>query len=471
MVVSAPVPQRREGWRIVLDEVSPDRPPGRTDRSPHGRGETWRIGGIAMRRPFGRREGGLILRWLRLWTHGVLAVLLLCAAIPAAAESRLEAFRRLRQEADAMAGRDDRAAVEKLQAAHLLVPTSPGTLILLAAAQARAGDAPGAIATLDRYSRLGLTLDLSTRPELAALRGRADFHAVGRRLAANGRPRGRLSWLTAIGGKGPLEGVAYDPISGRIFVSLVGGRSILVGTPEAGFRVLAGPDVMEAGVFGLAWDARRRTLWAAAASGDQSPGSEGAQASALLRVDPDSGRVEALYGGPPGGQLGDVALGPDGSVYVSDSFGGQILRLKPGAERLERMTQSPEMGSAQGMAVRGGALVVADYPTGLWRIDLATGAAEPIAGPPGVSLIGIDGLADSGRALYATQNGLNPHRILQLTLSADARRVKRAEVLLSGRPDAPDLALAALAGDELVFSARSGWADGASPVLAAITPR
>jgi hypothetical protein len=37
----------------------------------------------------------------------------------------------------------------------------------------------------------------------------------------------------------------------------------------------------------------------------------------------------------------DIVVGADGTAYISDSFSGQILRLKPGAKELEVWTQDP----------------------------------------------------------------------------------------------------------------------------------
>lgn len=386
-----------------------------------------------------------------------------------AAESQLAEFFRLRREAEALAAKDPAEAVKRLEAAHRLHPASPGTLVQLAAAQLGAGDRAGAVASLDDYARFGLTLDLAQRPELLALRGQAGFDAVEQRLAANARPQGRIAWTAPIEGTGPLEGVAYDPRTRTLYLSLVGGRAVLAGGAKAGFTVRTGPEAAGGGVFGIAWDARRKALWATVAVGEQVPGAEKEpDASALLRIDPASGKVAARYAAPTGVRLGDVVVGPDGTVYASDGRGGRVLRLRPDAAGPDVLAGSPEMGSAQGLAVRGRALVVADYPSGLHRIDLDTGAVEAISAPSGLTLVGVDGLADDGKSLYATQNGVFPHRILRLRLSPDARRVVSAETVLSGQRDAADIALAAVVGRELVFSARSGWESGASPVLAGV---
>lgn len=405
------------------------------------------------------------------------AGVLLTALAGQAAESRLGTMRRLRQEAAALTVQADYpAATARLRRARALFPASPGTLAELASAQVRAGDRAGAVATLDRYARLGLTLDLGARPELAGLRGRRDFAAVADRLAVNARPRGRLLWQAPIAGRAPLEGVAYDPRTGRVFLGLVGGQAILAGGRERGFAPLTRPGAIGAGVYGLAFDGPRGSLWATVAAGDDIPGSAGPPRSALLRLDAATGEILARYAAPgPGHQLGDVALGPDGAVYVSEGRRGVILRLRPETVSLEPFVSSTELGATQGMVLadRGRALVVADYATGLHRIDLATARIAPLPAPPETALAGIDGLSADGPRIYATQNGITPQRVLRLTLSRDARRIVRVETVLASARDAGDLALGAVAGEAFVFSARSGWEAGpgppSSPVLAAIS--
>ena len=49
--------------------------------------------------------------------------------------------------------------------------------------------------------------------------------------------------------------------------------------------------------------------------------------------------------------LGDLALGPDGSVYLPDSGGPTVWRLAPGANALEAWVESAEFLSLQGVVV------------------------------------------------------------------------------------------------------------------------
>ena len=117
------------------------------------------------------------------------------------------------------------------------------------------------------------------------------------------------------------------------------------------------------------------------------------------------------------------------------------------------------------LADQGRALIVADYGSGLHRIDLATGEDEPITEPDAFTLTGIDGVVADGGDLIVIQNGSLPQRVVRLTLSPDARNVRSARVLLANPKLAggeADLTLGPVAGTgerpAFIFVARSGWA-------------
>jgi hypothetical protein len=120
------------------------------------------------------------------------------------------------------------------------------------------------------------------------------------------------------------------------------------------------------------------------------------------------------------------------------------------------------LGSPQGAAVVDGgrALIVADYSSGLQRIDLSTGAVVRLEEPEAVTLTGVDGVARDGDDLILTQNGNAPQRVLRLRLADHARRIAGVEVLLANpalNGDPPDMALGTAAGRSFVFVVRSGW--------------
>lgn len=228
-----------------------------------------------------------------------------------------------------------------------------------------------------------------------------------------------------------------------------------------------GPEDRQA-MFGVAADLARNVLWVAS-SPSPADGVEDRPAE-LLEIDAATGAVRSAHAADGlEHAYGDVALGPDGTVFVADSRGQRILALRPGAARPEPLALLPERAAPQGMAVSadGRWLVFADYRSGLHRIDLSEGyaardftAAPPPAlpGPEGVELRGIDGLARHGDAIIAIQNGTRTHRVLRLTLSADWSAVVARDALSEGPPlEEPTTGF--VEGDTLVFVSRSQWTD------------
>lgn len=405
-------------------------------------------------------------RWARAFSGAVLAALGLLLAVPARAEGRLEAFRRLRAEGVAAARAGDTAlARTRIEAAVALMPAHPGALILLARLKV-ADDPAAAVAVLARHAGLGLVHDAGADPSLKSLTVRDDYAPVAARLAANRAATGRPNGVASLEGPVLAEGVAHDPRTGRLLVSQVHGRKIVTIGGDGAISAFTAPADDVWGVFGLAADPSRRTLWALTAATPQARDipADLLGATALLRIDLDTGQVLARHVPSADGvkrQFGDLALGPDGAVYVSNSLGGEVWRLKPGAGALDRLVASPEIGSAQGLAVTADAahLVVADYSSGLHRIDLASGAETAVETPADLTLLGVDGLVRDGDGLIVVQNGVNPQRILRLALSPDGARVTAATVLAANLPQLDEPTGGAMLDGRFVFVARSQWSD------------
>jgi len=253
---------------------------------------------------------------------------------------------------------------------------------------------------------------------------------------------------------GPLlvEGIAV--LGERIFVGAVQGRTILVlDGGQATFRPLTTEPLL--GVYGLIADPRRNAVWAATA--DPPPG-RGIIASELVGIDAASGKVFgrfALPQGPGHRQLGDLTVAANGAIYASDSGGGAVFVLYPGATALQTLVKPGLMRSPQGLAFLGEQLVVADYSTGLKRIDRRNGAVEAF---PGGDLRGVDGLCRWKTKLIAIQNGGMKPRVVRLDLAEALQEVVGAEVLVEGAP-LIDPSLGHVVSDDLYFIGRSQWGD------------
>lgn len=403
-----------------------------------------------------------------------LAALFLVAAAAAPAESSLEQYFRLRKEAAEAAQAGDLATAEtKFEAALALYPAAPGSFIRLARVEVAAGKPQEAVAHLAEYARLGLAWDVGGDPALKSLIDRPDFVPVAARLKANAEPVGAPQEIAGLGDGGEVfEGVIH--VDGGWVLSSVAGRSLTRRTEDGQLETLLNPDGETGGLFGMAVSADGKVLWVAESRGPGIPGSTGAARTGLLKVSLPSGRVLARFFVPEDAkkhQLGDVVVDTDGTVYASDSVGAVIYRLKPGAAKLEPFVVTRDMASPQGIAIcpGGAAMVVADYSTGLHRIDLKTGELTPVGGMR-AALAGTDGLfriphdfnmrnaSPLPVALVATQNGVTPGRVLFLRLSPDCDELEGLTVLAAGHPGMDDMTLGAWGEGAIVFIAASGWA-------------
>lgn len=379
------------------------------------------------------------------------------------------AFRTLRSEAVAAANAGDLTlAGARLAEADTLIANHPG-LILLRARVAAAADLPvEAVAHLARYAAAGLTLDLDHDAALSALAETPGYATVAEQIAGNRAPVGadRLTPLVTVPGTVLVENLVRDETRVRWLVSQVAGRTIVAIDDRGTVTPFLAADPRVSGVLGLAIAPSGDALWAATAPLPPSTyGQAGpAPASALLRIDLASDRVTAAYPAPDDGRdrtFGDLTMAADGTVFVADATAGEVFRLRPGATALEPLVVANTFGSPQGMVVApdGTALIVADYSSGLWRVDLQSGSATPLAAPTDASLIGVDGLTTDGRFLYAVQNGTAPQRILKLTPDAGWTGLTAATTLAANLPALDEPTTGLVHQGRLVLVSRSQWSD------------
>jgi len=132
----------------------------------------------------------------------------------------------------------------------------------------------------------------------------------------------------------------------------------------------------------------------------------------------------------PGGRLADIVADGSGRAYVLDAANGQVVAAEPGRRGLRAVASLPaapvpEPSLAGGALVLlpGGSMLLAARGADLWRVDLATGAVEPVALAGGLTevsqllLLGSDGTAHHVAAFRGRAN-----EIVTLRLAADGRR-------------------------------------------------
>ncbi len=390
-------------------------------------------------------------------------LLSLCATSFAADDAAFD-WRALNRQARTQAKAGDHAGLHDtlLQLAPAL-PGSPTIVYNLAASAARLGHPDDAITALTRLADAGLGYDVSADADFASLAERADFKALRERFAANQGPAGASTTLRALPETDWIpESLAWDAATKRLFIADVRHCEI---------RVIADPTRTAASdhrfarlpssVFALGIDARRRRLWASIATVAQADGcGEGApkdERTALLALDLRTGRVVRRVDAGLPGVLGDLLVADDGTVFVTESVHGAVLRLRRGARAFDRIDVPGDFTSPQTpvLSADGRSLLVPDYARGIGLLALDGAcpcAARWPANGTGVFTAGIDGLVRDGAALVAVQNGTPPPRVIRF-----ADDLQRQQVLESGTPGLGEPTHGIVVGRSLWFIADVGW--------------
>jgi len=141
----------------------------------------------------------------------------------------------------------------------------------------------------------------------------------------------------------------------------------------------------------------------------------------LVAIDLPSGRIARRYPAPerqPG--LNDVAVGPDGAIYVSASARGAVYRLR--ADELETWVRDERLKDANGLLAHSSGLLVARWT--LHRINLD---GEPVIEPFGdQDVTDLETVEEVGADRWlVTTVGAN--RILELEPSGRMRPVLERE--------------------------------------------
>jgi len=259
------------------------------------------------------------------------------------------------------------------------------------------------------------------------------------------------------------EGVDYDARTGRFYVASIRHRTVAEVIPGKPPRELWTRDKPDMGaVYGVRIDTTRGLLWATMSPPRRIAGDATGDSTiaALIRVRLRDGAIERRWKIESSGPhtLGDLAIGPSGDVFVTDSDQPVLYRLRSGRDTLERITH-PLFRSLQGMApsADGRVVYVADYSHGILRVDLATSAVVRLDDAPHSTSLGCDGIVWDRGAIIAVQNGVSPARIMRFVLDSSGRRIVSADVLDRNSAIANEPTIGTVAGSEFVYVANSQW--------------
>lgn len=362
---------------------------------------------------------------------------------------------------------DFSAYLNAMKRAHEIRPHHPSVVYNLASGQALTGNHDSALFWLNRFADLGFAGHPEQDSDFVSLKPIPLFQAVVKRIAENDFLQGEPEIAFSLSDATLLtEGLAADSRTNSFFVSSIHQRKI-VQYDGNGKTTTFIPSAKHGlgSVFGMAADTTRNLLWAASTIldlGQQNKPGDKIGESGIFAFQLNSGELVykiLLPADTLDHLFGDLTVTPDGDVYVSDGGAGMIFVLKSGDTTLKPLLPSGSIRSPQGLVYFEDhqALILADYATGLHRINLSDGSKHLLALAIPMCLLEIDGLATDGTALYAIQNGIRPHRVIKLTLGWKQNRVLSWEVLAANHPDFDEPTLGVVADGWFYFNGTSQW--------------
>lgn len=341
-------------------------------------------------------------------------------------------------------------------------PRSGGEVRKAMATALESGDARALTGRTAELAWMGGTLSDASFARIApSLDPRARVDLL-RRFAANAVSEATPELFAEVPAEYRLvEGIALDEKTQRLFIgTVIEGRLAYREADGSWHEVPLGSP--RGGLFGMAVDAPRRLLWITTGSVEQTA-VPGERMTGLIAVDLDTLAVVRRVPLAPGakGAAGDLAIAPDGTVYVSNVLSGAIHRCRPGCTVLDDPLPAGTFKNPQGLAVsaNGKRLYIADYISGLWLVDSRTAAAKPIALAEPAMLEGIDGLIINRNTLVAIQNGTRPRRVVRFLLPGAGKRITGTQHWVTIAPEAgePTLGVTRSGSGALLFIGDGQW--------------
>ncbi len=352
-----------------------------------------------------------------------------------------------------------------LEKAVKLRPDHPGILYNLAAAYARDNRPGEAVKTLDKIASMKLYFPVMQDSDFKSIWNSDLFSPVQKKFEENLLPVTSSNTAFELNEKGLLtEGLAYDPKTKMFFISSVHKRKIIAHNSKGESRQFNKDDVSLEGIFGMKADVKNRILWAAGGAIKFMEGYDDTLKgkSFLYKFSLDDGRLLQAYSPPEtGGEhlFGDVTINSSGDVFVSDSRSNVIYKLEPDDNRLKTFIPSGYFLSLQGIAFSDddSILYAADYSLGIFRISVSERTVELVGNNTSTTLLGIDGLYFYEGDLIATQNGVNPHRVLRLIPGRDITSINHYQILESNNPLFDEPTLGVIDSGNFYFISNSQW--------------
>ena len=346
---------------------------------------------------------------------------------------------------------------------RILLNNSGAAILHAAHAWDTLKDTVKVIESLTEYARLGFgnkAICNGDDTKFAGMQSNPGFDNICRLINENSTPVDKATPVLQIPDTGYLvEDIAFDEQDQSFLFTSVLKHGIFRLTPDGACRpFVTSPSGWP--MMAIKIDHSKQLLWATEVA---MPGFDGQPdsikgRSALLCIDLRSAAIKNRYPAPDGAQWGDMVLDAQGNPIVSDGRSGTIFHLKQ--EKWQQIDKGDFIApQTAALATDGKQLIVPDYNRGLALLDIATGAVTWLNFDPShpCALNGVDGVYFKGNRLFLTQNGIDPERVIELTLDKTLKHVIGLSIIERATKELGEPTHGVIAGNNFYFIANSGW--------------
>jgi sugar lactone lactonase YvrE len=394
--------------------------------------------------------------------HWIMVVGLLACTHPIAAEDIFSLYNKLQ---DAWEKKDYTVA---MQLADQIIQKSPGHSGIqyqYAKVLAANGKPEESMLVLERIAKMGGSPPVQNEPAFDSVKQNTRFQNVVHQFEQNKLARGQSEVAFRVPGKSLIpEGIAYDSVTKKFYIGSTYLRKIVVtdGSGKAEDFAHEKQDGLW-GVLGLEVDAKRRYLWAncvnAADTIMKEPESATQGKTAIFKYDLRTGKLIKKYetGSKENPRLlNDLAISPNGDVYISESLSDEVYRIDASRDVLELFVEGASMSYPNGIAISDdGKFLYIAHLEGITVIDLSSRKRELLTGPPDAQLGGEDGFVYYRKSLLGIQTltgGIE--RVARFHLD-NPKHVKSVEVLQVNHPLFQQPTTGDIAGNDFFYIANS----------------
>lgn len=344
--------------------------------------------------------------------------------------------------------------------ANDLRPNHPSLSYNLACAYALNDEKVAAVDALKQYLQMNASMAFAEDTDLQSLRGFPPFDQLTGEVDALLRSEEKsVAFLKTSQTGHHFESITYDSRTSGLLIGSVRSRSVLrlhQGKQEVLVDSASDPGIFA--VMGLDIDEEKNLLWICTAALPEMSGYADSlkNKSSVFALDLSTGILKSRYA-ISDATAGDLVVAKNGSVYVSDGLRNRIYKVNP--EGVTVMKDLPSLFNLQGLALDPSEanLYIADYITGLYKLELSSGLLTRIRSNGLYSEKGIDGLLFYRDHLIAIQNGTSPKRVWMGRLSSGQTAIRDIALIDQHVPGSGEPTQGVIVGDALYYLSNSAW--------------